>query len=133
MERRHEPVGAHDDRPLWQLILPLLDVAQVVARRVGLADCARGQVHDLVAVVDNVGVELCDAEVSPVAADRVEQVAERVRPGARETKGTASAEEGKGGISEAANFVMVPSMSEMTMWSSALQRKMRAEQVAMPE
>jgi hypothetical protein len=80
VEGRHEPIGAHDDGALGQLVLALLDVAQVVSGRVGLADRARGQVEDPVAVVDNVGVELGDAEVGPVAADSVEQVAERVGP-----------------------------------------------------
>lgn len=71
-------VGGHDDGALGEAVAFLRDAGEVVASGVGLSDGAGGQVEDVVAVGDDVGVELGDAEVCPVAAEHVEDVAEGV-------------------------------------------------------
>jgi len=54
------------------------DAVEVRACGVCLADGATCQVEDVVAVVDNVGVEFGYSLVCPVSADHVEHVAEGV-------------------------------------------------------
>lgn len=80
MKRCKEPIRAHNHRPFRQLILTLTDAPQVVPCRVCLTDRAGSQIHDLVAVVGDVGIELGHTAVCPVPADRCKDVSERVGP-----------------------------------------------------
>lgn len=64
MKRNHEPGQAHDDGSLRELIVILLYVLEVVARRVPLANCPRG---DLVPALHNMDVQLGRAGVSSLA------------------------------------------------------------------
>lgn len=124
----HEAVGRHDDGSFGQLEAVLSDALEVLPRSVGLTDCARSEVHHLVPVASDIGVELGDAEVGPVAADHGEDVAESVGS-VREVVLAAL----RGREDDGTRLVMVPSMSEMTTEKSDSQRKTLEVQVAYPE
>jgi len=80
MKRSNEPVWAHDDRPLRELIVILLDPLEIFARRICLANCPRSQVHDLIPVSCNIGVQLGHTRMCPVSPDHGENVTQTIRP-----------------------------------------------------
>ena len=53
----------------------LVDAVEIGTCCIGLADRATGEIHDVVAVGDDVLVEFSDAGMCPVAADHVENMA----------------------------------------------------------
>lgn len=79
MQRGHQSVGTHNDRSFRQLIVALADRFEVVSGRVCLTNSARRQVHDLVAVVADVGVELGNTQMRPVTTDGGKDVSKSVR------------------------------------------------------
>lgn len=84
--------------------------------------------------VHNIGVELGDTEVRPVAANGGKDVAKRVGPGCTRGERTKVRSKNRSTASGQPSYlVMVPSMSEITIWSLASQRKMRAVHDATPE
>lgn len=62
-------VRTHDDGAAGEFVVFLGDAVEVVAGCVCLADGAGSEVEDVVAVLGDVGVELCYAEMCPVAPD----------------------------------------------------------------
>ena len=78
MQRRQQSIRAHYDRAFRQLVIVLLDTLEVVARRVGLANGARGEVQNLVAIATDVRVEFGHTKMCPVAPNHREDVAERI-------------------------------------------------------
>lgn len=78
MQRSHETIRTHDDGSFGELEAVLGDALEVLAGRVRLTDGTGGQVHHLVPVASNVGVELGYAEMSPVASNHGKDVSEGV-------------------------------------------------------
>jgi len=83
VQRRDEPVRAHDHGAVRQLVVVLIDAAQIVARNVRLPNRTRREVHEPVPVLRDVVVQLGYAEMRPVPAHERENVAEGVRLGDR--------------------------------------------------
>ncbi len=77
-EGGHGAVRGEDGRALGEAEAVLDDAREVGPRAVGLADGPAGQVHDVVAVGNDVAVQLCDAGVGPVPPDHVHDVAQSV-------------------------------------------------------
>jgi len=80
VQRRHQPVGAHNDGTFRKLIVVLLDTFEVVARRIRLPDSSRGEVHDLVPVTPDIGVQLSNTGMRPVTTNHSKDMAKPVRP-----------------------------------------------------
>jgi hypothetical protein len=89
MKRGHQPVRTHDDRSFRKLIVALANRLEVVSCRVGLADSSRRQIHDLVAIVANVRVELGNTEMCPITADGSKDMPESVGSGVSFASGEA--------------------------------------------
>lgn len=66
MKRYHQSVRTHDDGTFGELVIVLLHSFQVVSRRVRLTDGTGREVHDLVPIPSDVGVQLRHPEVRPV-------------------------------------------------------------------
>lgn len=80
MQRSHQPIWAHDDGTLWELIIILLNPFEVIPRRVRLTDSPRRQIHDLVSIPADIGVKLRYTKMGPVPSDHREDVTESIRP-----------------------------------------------------
>jgi len=80
MKRCHQSVGTHDDGTLRQLVVVLFNSFEIVSRGISLANGSRGEVHDLVTVATNVGVQFRHAEVRPISTDHCKHVSKGVRP-----------------------------------------------------
>ena len=80
VERRHQPIRAHNHRALRQLVVVLLDTLEVFSSGVRLTDSSRSEVQDLVAVSADIGVKLGYAEMCPITPDHREDVAKGIRP-----------------------------------------------------
>ena len=78
MKRCHQSVWTHDDGTFRKLVIILFHTLQVVSRRVRLSDGTRRQVHDLVPIPSDVGVQLCHAEVRPVPPDHRENMTKTI-------------------------------------------------------
>lgn len=64
-------------------MIVLLDTLKVPPSGVGLTDGAGSEVHDFVAVLRDISVELGHTEMRPVAANHGKDMAQRVRLGDR--------------------------------------------------
>lgn len=56
----------------------LLDVLQIISRRIRLPNSPRREIHNIVSIPRNIRVQLRDADMGPVATDHREHMAERV-------------------------------------------------------
>ena len=74
MKRSNEPVRAHDDGSLGELIVILLDPLEIFTRRIRLANCPRSQVHDPIPISCDIGVQLGHTRMCPVSPNHGEDV-----------------------------------------------------------
>jgi hypothetical protein len=126
MERGHQSIGTHDDRTLWELVVVLVNPSQIVSRRVRLTNGPRREVHNLVPVTADIGVQLRDTIMRPVSPNHGEDMSQSIGSDAESVTYSYSHHR------YCAHLVIVPSMSEMTIWSAASQTKIRAVQVTTP-
>jgi hypothetical protein len=78
MQTRHQAVRTHDDRPLWQPILSLIDTLQILPGRVRLSNSSGREVQNLVPVITDIGVQLCYSQMRPIASDGCKDVAKSI-------------------------------------------------------
>jgi len=83
MKRGHQSIGTHDDGTLRELVVVLVDPSQVIPGRVCLADCSRGEVHDLVPVATYVSIQLRHTHVCPVPPNHSKDMTQSIGSGAR--------------------------------------------------
>jgi hypothetical protein len=79
MQGSHETIRAHDNRSFWELESILLDSLEIFPSGIGLSDRPRSEVHHFVPISRDIGVKLCDSEMSPIPTDHRKDMAESVR------------------------------------------------------
>lgn len=107
------------------MIVILSDTLQIVARGICLADGTRREIHNLISVLVDVGVQFGNTKVCPITPDQREHVPKRVRPV------VVLADNRK--RNNETHFVIVPSMSDTTTLSECSHKKTRAAHATTPD
>lgn len=78
MESSEQSIGTHDHWTVWQLVVVLFHILQILAGIVCLSNRPGGQVQDMVSVVGNIRVKFCNTRMGPVLASHGKDMPERV-------------------------------------------------------